>query len=58
MTYTSATGWVANTGGATASESSPIGMPPDAYVNVTVTDPTVVSAPGTTSRFLRLVVHR
>ena len=58
MTWTAGTGWVPNTGGATASESAPTGTPPDLYVNVTVTDPTLVSAPGTTSRFLRLAVHR
>ena len=58
MTYTAATGWVANIPGATASESAPIGSPPDVYVNVTVTDPTIVTAPGAGSRFLRLAVHR
>ena len=58
MTYTAATGWVANIAGATASESAPTGAFPDQYVNVTVTDPTLVGAPGAGSRFLRLAIHR
>jgi hypothetical protein len=58
MTYTAGTGWVANTLGATASESSVVGAPPDAYVNVTVTDPTVVGTPGAGSRYFHFVVHR
>jgi hypothetical protein len=58
MTYTAGSGWVANTPGATSSESTGTGTPPDAYVNVTITDPAVVGSPGATSRFFRLVVHR
>jgi hypothetical protein len=57
MTYTGAAGWVANTVGATASESAPAGTFPDAFVNVTITDPALV-IPGGTSRFFRFLVHR
>jgi hypothetical protein len=55
MTYTTPTGWVPNIGGAIASESGVNGTAPDAYVNVTVTDPVIV---GAGNRFFRLVVHR
>ncbi len=58
MTYTSATGWVPGIAGATALESAPVGSPPDQYVNVTITDPTDLTATGTTNRFYRLEVHR
>ncbi len=58
MTYTGATGWVAGLAGATALESAPVGSPPDQYVNVTITDPTDLTATGTTNRFYRLEVHR
>jgi hypothetical protein len=54
MTYTAGTGWVANIAGATVAESAPVGVLPDQYVNVTITDPTDVGAPGSSSRFLRL----
>jgi hypothetical protein len=54
MTYTAGAGWVANTAGAIVSESAPAGVSPDQYVNVTITDPTDVGAPGSSSRFLRL----
>ncbi|MDB6112736.1 MAG: hypothetical protein JWR69_4486 [Pedosphaera sp.] len=54
MTYTAGAGWVANAAGATVSESAPVGVSPDQYVNVTITDPTDVGAPGSGSRFLRL----
>lgn len=58
MTYTGATGWVAGVAGTTALESAPVGNPPDQYVNVTITDPTDLTATGTTNRFYRLEVHR
>ena len=56
MTYTAAAGWVANTAGATASESLPVIVAPDHFVPVTITDPTAAS--DTASRFFRLRVHR
>jgi hypothetical protein len=55
MTYSTPAGWVANMAGATASESGVNGTAPDAYVNVTVTDPAVA---GAGNRFFRLLVHR
>jgi hypothetical protein len=58
MTDTGAAGWVAGMAGATAAESVPVGIPPDQYVNVTITDPTDLTATGTTNRFFRLNVHR
>jgi len=54
MTYTAGTDWVANMPGAVASESGPVGVQPDQYVNVTID----VRAPSAASRFLRLRVHR
>jgi hypothetical protein len=57
MTYTRATGWVANTGGATASESVPFEVSPDQYVEVTITDPTDLTS-GVANRFFRLSVNR
>jgi hypothetical protein len=54
MTYTAGSGWVANSGGATVSESAPAGLSPDQYVNVTID----LGAPGAGSQFLRLRVHR
>ncbi len=57
ITYTAATGWVADVAGAAAVESAPLGTPPDTYVNVTVTDPNLVLASGSASRFFRLAVH-
>ena len=58
MTYTPATGWITNLVGATLTESPVSGSPPDAYVTVAIVDPTVVTAPGTGSRFYRFVVYR
>ena len=52
---TTATGWVANTVGATASESLPLIVATDHFVVATITDPTTVSS--ATSRFFRLYVH-
>ena len=58
MTWTVGSGWVANTPGATASESAVIGTAPDSYVNVTITDPTLVTDPSSVTRYFRFVVHR
>src|SRR5208283_3777975 len=58
MTYTAAAGWVADTPGATASESVPEIAPPDQYVTATISDPAPISDPGTGSRFYRLSVYR
>ena len=54
VTYTTATGWVVNSGGATVAESAPIGVPPDQSVNVTVD----AGPPGANSKFFRFRVHR
>jgi hypothetical protein len=53
----SARGWVTNLAGASVSESSSNGVPPDQYVNVTITSSTNVTV-GVTNQFLRLQVHR
>jgi hypothetical protein len=58
LTYSAPVGWVTNIPGATVSESSSNGVPPDQYVNVTATASTNVTAPGMTNRFLRLQIHR
>jgi hypothetical protein len=58
MTWTAASGWVADLPGATASESASVGIPPDAYVSVTVADPSSLATAAETSRFYRLLVHR
>ena len=58
MTYTAASGWVTNLTGARVSESSSNGVPPDQYVNVTITTSTNVTSPVLTNQFLRLEVHR
>jgi hypothetical protein len=58
MTYTAAAGWVADTAGATASESVPENVPPDQYVIATITDPAVVGTLGSGSRFYRFSAHR
>jgi hypothetical protein len=57
LTYTAAAGWVAAPPGATVSESATNGVPPNQYVNVTITVSTNVMADAT-SRFLWLEVHR
>ncbi len=56
MTYTTAAGWVVNTVGATASESTPNSVSPNQYVVATITDPAVVGA-SSPARFYRLAVH-
>jgi hypothetical protein len=57
MTFTAATGWVTNLPGATVAESASNGVPPDQYVNVTITTSTNVTA-GAACQFLRLQIHR
>jgi hypothetical protein len=57
MTYTRATGWVANTVGATASESVTFNVSPEQYVAVTITDPTDLTL-NVGNRFFRLSVSR
>ncbi len=54
VTYTSASGWVVNSGGATVAESAPNGVAPDQSVNVTVD----AGPPGANSQFFRFRVHR
>ena len=58
LTYTAATGWVTNVAGTSVFESSSNGVPPDQYVNVTVTISTNVTTAGVTNQFLRLEVNR
>ena len=58
MTFTAASGWVTNLAGASVSETSSNGVPPDQYVNVTITSSTNVTAAGLTNQFMRLQVHR
>ena len=58
MTYTAPAGWVTNLPGASVSESASNGVPPDQYVNVTITSSTNVTAAGVTNQFLRLEVNR
>jgi hypothetical protein len=58
ITYTTATGWTPNVPGVSATESASQGVPPDSYVTVTISDPTVLADPNTTDRFYRLAVHR
>jgi hypothetical protein len=55
MTFTRATGWVADTVGATASESGTFNVSPDQYMVVTITDPTDLTL-GTGNLFFRLSV--
>ncbi|MGA3285246.1 MAG: Calx-beta domain-containing protein [Verrucomicrobiota bacterium] len=57
LTYTAATGWVTNLPGATFAESASNGVPPDQYVNVTITTSTNVTG-GAACQFLRLQIHR
>jgi len=57
MTYTRATGWVANTVGATASESVTFNVSPEQYVAATITDPTDLTL-NAGNRFFRLSVGR
>jgi hypothetical protein len=55
MTYTRATGWVADTVGATASESVTFNVSPEQYVAATITDPTDLTL-NAGNRFFRLSV--
>jgi hypothetical protein len=57
MTYTAASGWVTNTAGTTVAESATNGVPPNQYVNVTVTSSTNVTL-NAKDQFLRLQIHR
>ncbi len=57
MTFTTATGWVANLPGTTVVESPTNGVPPNQSVNVTITSSTNVTAIAT-NQFLRLEIHR
>ena len=57
MTYTAASGWVTNMVGTTVAESATNGVPPNQYVNVTVTSSTNVTA-NAADQFLRLEIHR
>jgi hypothetical protein len=57
MTFTVAGGWATNMPGASVSESSSNGVPPDQFVNVTITSSTNVTA-NLTNQFLRLQIHR
>jgi len=56
LTYTAASGWVANQSGAMASESASNGVPPAQFVYVTATTSTNLAS--TTNQFLRLEIHR
>jgi len=55
LTYTAAAGWVANTPGATVSESAAVGTPPDEHVDVTLTETAGVGL--STSAFFRMLVN-
>ncbi len=57
MTYTAASGWVTNMAGTTLTESATNGVPPNQYVNETVTSSTNVTV-NARDQFLRLEVHR
>ena len=57
LTFTAASGWVTNVPGATVSESTPVGVPPDQSVNATATAATNVTT-GAGAQFLRLQIHR
>jgi hypothetical protein len=50
--------WVANLPSAVATETPPLGLSPDRYVNVSISDPRLVDAPDATNRFYRLFMHR
>jgi hypothetical protein len=57
MTYSAASGWVADFAGVTASESSTNGTPPEQFVNVAITISTNLPS-GSPEQFLRLAVQR
>ena len=57
MTYTAASGWITNSPGATLAESATNGVPPNQFVNETVTSSTNATV-NTVNQFLRLEVHR
>ncbi len=56
MTFTAGTGWIANTAGATVTETAPSGADPDRFVAATVTDPTALDTIA--RRFIRLRVTK
>jgi hypothetical protein len=58
MTCAAAGNWVANTTGATASQSSSAGSPPDQYVTVTIRDPVTVGSPQGVHRFFQVIVQQ
>ena len=57
MTFTAASGWVTNRAGTTVAESASNGVPPNQFVNETVTSSTNVTA-NPKNQFLRLQIHR
>ena len=56
LTFTASNGWVTNLAGVTVAESAANGLPPNQYVNVTVT--TSTNVPAAMNQFLRLRVNR
>jgi hypothetical protein len=57
LTYIAASGWATNMAGTTVAESATNGVPPNQYVNVTVTSSTNVTV-NAADQFLRLQIHR
>jgi hypothetical protein len=57
VTSTAAGGWVTNMTGASLVKSNPVGLPPDQYSVIAVTDPALVRQ-TTGSRFYRVAVQR
>lgn len=57
LTFTATSGWVTNVPGATISESTTNGLPPNQSVNVTATTSTNVTG-NPANQFLRLQIHR
>ncbi len=55
MTFMPGSGWQTNLPGSTAIESDPVGAPPDAHVQVIITDPV---DPASTNRFFQLKVQQ
>jgi len=54
MTFLPSSGWQTNSPGSSVIESPPIGVPPDAHVQVIITDPV---DPASTNRFFHLKVQ-
>jgi hypothetical protein len=57
MTYAAASGWLTNLPGTTVAESASNGVPPNQFVNETVTSSTNVTV-NPKDQFLRLQIHR